>query len=207
MIYLGERAKVLFLRKIMNKSEIRKQYKQIRNALSQNDRSIFSDIIANKLYTNEDFLKCESLAVFSSVGSEVYTNAVIERALKLGKVVATPKVLETKSDMIFVKIASLDELKTGKYGIKEPEEREDNILITDKNTLILVPGLVYGKNMYRIGYGGGYYDKYLENNSYLSAVGLCFDVQVCEYIQPSNYDVKLDKIITEKNIYIEGREQ
>ena len=67
--------------------------------------------------------------------------------------------------------------------------------------MVIVPGLIFGKNMYRIGYGGGYYDKFLSNKE-ISAykLGICYDFQVIDEIQNDIYDIPVDKIITDKRI-------
>ena len=176
----------------MNKKDIRKKYREVRKGLKGSVCSLFyeSDIYANAKY----------IFTFVSYGSEINTYELIERAINDNKTVAVPYMTGEAHSMVFIEINSLNELKPNKIGIYEPEYREENIVMSDKNTVIIVPGLAFDKKFARIGYGGGYYDKYLSENVYNKAVGVCFEEQICDSLPEDKYDVKVDVIVTDKNI-------
>ena len=99
--------------------------------------------------------------------------------------------------MIFKKYNKNNYIKN-KFNILEPINEVEKI--SDNKTIIIVPAIVYNKNKYRIGYGGGYYDTFLKNNIYLSSIGICFDNFIIDFTE-DNYDKNVDIILTEKNIY------
>ncbi len=174
------------------KERIRKEFLGIRkNIISKKDKSlkIFSSIINDK-----DYLNSRVIAIYKSLGNEVSTDRLIKYSLSLGKTVVLPKV--DKSIMNFYKIDNNTKYKKSLFGIDEPISNE---IITDID-LFIIPGVVFGKDLNRVGFGKGYYDKYLENNNAIK-IGICFEEQVIDSIDSDTNDVKMDKIITDKNIY------
>jgi len=173
------------------KNKLRKQFLVQRNSLI--DRDIKNNIIKNKVLNSEVYQKCKSIFTYVSMGSEVDTLKIIEYSLLNNKSVAVPKITQTK--MIFVKIDSLNDLKLGKFNILEPVS--DYEIKSDEYTLFLIPALVFDKNNYRIGYGGGYYDKYLYNIKCLKKVGLAYSFQIVESVPKNDFDIPLDFVITD----------
>ena len=100
------------------------------------------------------------------------------------------------------KLENFDDLEMGFYDILSLPESKLKIVNPEELDLIVVPGLVFGKNLYRIGYGGGYYDKYLSNpNLTAIKIGICYEFQVVEKVDFDIYDMPVDKIITEYEEY------
>ncbi len=176
----------------MNKLEIRKKFREIRQTAAPSS-------ITDKIYASEYYRLAEKIFTFVSYGSEIDTIPFIKRALKDGKTTAVPVMLN-KGEMVFIEISSLAELTPNKYGIPEPKYNEEKLLISDSKTLIAVPGLAFDKDKYRIGYGGGYYDRYLSKNEYMVSAGLCYEAQLTESLPREETDIPVDIIVTEGRI-------
>lgn len=172
------------------KNKLRKQFLLQRNNLS--DRNIKNEIIKNKVLNSEVYQKCKIIFTYVNIGSEVDTIEIIKHSLLNNKVVATPKIIENK--MIFVKIDSLNDLKLGKFNILE--SISNNEIKSNEYTMLLIPALVFDKNNYRLGYGGGYYDRYLCNIKCLKKVGLAYDFQIIESVPKNDFDIPVDFVIT-----------
>lgn len=172
----------------MDKKELRKKYKEVRKDLSGN--------ITDKLYTDEVYKNSKSVFTFVSYGSEIGTFELINKAFDDGKIVAVPFMTGKPHEMVFIKINSIEELKPNKIGILEPEYNINNVIKSDTNTLIIVPGLVFDNDFYRIGYGGGFYDKYIDENKYMCTVGVCFDEQITKCVPREKTDKPVDIVVT-----------
>lgn len=176
----------------MDKKEIRKRFKEIRKNLRG---SISSEFFKTDLYK-----EASKIFVFVSYGTEISTIELINKTLGDGKIAAVPYMTGKPHEMIFIKINSIEKLKPNKIGILEPEYKVENIIKSDKNTVIIVPGLAFDKEFYRIGYGGGYYDKYIDENEYMSTVGVCFEEQMTDIVPREKIDRAVDIIVTDKGI-------
>ncbi len=176
----------------MDKNDIRQKFKAIRKGLTGEMTEAF--------YNTPEYRKAEKIFCFYSFGSEIDTTELIKRALYDGKNTALPCVREGRSDMVFIAVDSLDGLAKDRYGIPSPEYDENKIVPSDRDTLIIVPGLAFDDDFYRIGYGGGYYDKYLGENTYMSAAGVCFEKQLTQRLPRDEHDIAVDMIATEKGI-------
>ncbi len=184
----------------MYKSTLRKHYKHLRNNLDTKTRQTAEDIILSRIIQSDEFKRAESLFAFASHGSEVSTEGIINKAFELNKRVAFPRVIN-KEEMCFIYVSSLEELRAGSYGIWEPEYSEDKIALPDETTLMLVPALAYDAYLNRLGYGGGYYDRYLEKHTKPCKVGIGFHIQYTQSHLPHNpRDIPVDILITEKII-------
>ena len=184
-----------------SKEEIRKKTLSKRNQLSEKDRVMFSRIIFNKLLESEEYKKADRIAVYYPVGSEVQTFEIISDALINKKKVGLPRVIND-DEIKFYQIMenSLEEVEftKGKYGIME------NITSTaelDQIDLLIIPGVAFDDECNRIGYGKGYYDRFLGKNDIGYIVGLAFENQMVKYIPINELDQKVDCIITNKNNY------
>ncbi len=167
-----------------------------RNSLTKEEILEISSIIESKLFNLEIFKKSRAIMFFVSINSEVHTHEMIKKTLG-SKTVIVPKVLhhEIEPSMII----DFDNLiPSEKYGILEPI---DVMKIAYKNIdLILVPGIAFDKEGNRIGYGFGYYDKFLARVPKAIKIGLCFDLQIVDKIPKEEHDVPVDIIITEKRV-------
>lgn len=186
---------------INNKNEVRKEILKIREELSKEEKDLKDSLILDKLFESDLYKNSKNIFVYVSFRSEINTFKIIEKAFTDKKEVYVPKVFSDKT-MQAIKIDSLEKLEKNKMGILEPK---DESLTIDKTNidLIIVPGAVFDENFSRIGYGGGYYDRFLkEIKNKKNKVALAYDFQVLDKVITEEYDIKVDIIITEKRILI-----
>lgn len=179
----------------MDKKIIRKQIQEKLKKISEEDRKIFEEILYKKLYENENFKNAKCVALTIPFRTEINTYPIIEKLLKEGKTVCSPICEKETRKMTFYKIDSLNELIEGYYGIKTPPEIEKNIVEKNDIDLILVPGVGFDKNNYRIGFGGGYYDRYLKDYKG-HTIALAFKEQIVEKVPKNEFDLPVDLVIT-----------
>mgnify|MGYP000403709674 CR=1 FL=1 len=165
----------------LTKSDLRKSILSKRTKLTKDEVFYKSYVILKKIKLEVDLKK--KLGIFMPIKNEVDLTALLK------KNVALPLV---KEEMTFNKYDG--ELIPGKYNILKTTGAEMEL------DIVFVPGIVYDKLGYRIGYGKGYYDKYLTNKNVLT-IGVCYDFQVVDELPKENHDVKLDILITDKSIY------
>lgn len=182
----------------MNKSELRKRYLNLRKKLIETDYK--SKIIVEKILDENEYKESKVIGLYSSIAQEVDLTTLIDSAIKDKKIVCLPVVLDNYI-MSFCKISSItDVLSINKYKIKEPLLQNSNLIMPSELDLIIVPGVCFDTNKNRIGFGQGYYDRYLERafNSY--NIGVCFDEQLIKNfcIESGMFDKKVDEIITDK---------
>lgn len=179
----------------MDKKIIRKEIQEKLKKISDKDRKNFEEVLYKKLFANENFKKANCIALTIPFGTEINTYPIIERLLKDGKTVCSPICEKESRKMTFYKINSLDELIEGCYGIKTPPEIEKNIVKKNNIDLILVPGVGFDDNNYRIGFGGGYYDRYLKDYKGYT-ISLAFKEQIVEKVPTNEFDLPVNLVIT-----------
>lgn len=188
-----------------NKNILRKQMKEIRKSMNaiykkECDNKIFHKLISSEQYENSDVILC-----YVSTEIEVDTRQFINYALNDGKKIAIPRCFENGC-MIFFEINSLDNLERSAFGIDEPsDETHRRIDISAlANPLCIVPALAFDRQGMRLGYGGGYYDRFLSQYSSMPTIGICYSSCINEKISGQIHDIKIKNIITE-NEYIGGQ--
>lgn len=183
------------------KSSLRKKYKEFRRSIppdikKKKDSSIFQHILNSKLYKNSEMVLC-----YVSFKDEINTHDFINRAIKDGKIVGVPYCISGTRDMDFYKISSLDELEVRTYGVLEPVAKEENRLTDYKNSICIMPGLSFDKFGYRLGYGGGYYDRFLSGKFNGNAIiGVCYQKAVRYRLTHGYFDVPCDYVATENGM-------
>jgi 5-formyltetrahydrofolate cyclo-ligase len=191
-----------------DKKTIRRKALALRDALIPEERGRYSSKIMEQMLKFPCYQAADVILAYVSYHSEVDTFALIRQALADGKDVFAPKV-EAK-EMEFWQIKSLDDLKSGYRGILEPEEtrRYPAFLAEEKpaRTLMWMPGAAFDRQRHRIGYGGGFYDRYLDRLARenmagtLTTAALAFDCQVMEQIPYEAHDRKPDFVLTPSEI-------
>jgi len=141
----------------------------------------------------------KTIGVTWSQPFEWNTLPIIKRAWSEKKKIALPKVIEHKREMEFYKITDVSQMQKGYRTIMEPNTTEDSFVPKDKIQLLIVPGFVYTYDGYRIGFGGGYYDKFLVDFEHES-IALCSEKQIVTYIGHEAHDQKVNALITERRI-------
>jgi len=183
------------------KSKIRYDYLKIRDRLEPTLRYAYSNIILSKIKKLKEYQDSEIVMFYLSYGSEVITDAMINEFLSDGKEVAVP-VIQNPGDgiMTAVKINKIEDCYEKVYGIRQPEFDEQEVVAKEDIDLIFVPGIVFDINGYRVGYGKGYYDRWLEGTDISKRIGLAFEVQLVDKIPNGKYDLPVGRILTEKRI-------
>src|SRR3989344_2331190 len=177
------------------KNQLKESILQKRNSLSKEEILEKSEKIRNNLFNLKPYKSSKTVMFFVSFNSEVHTHEMIEESLK-NKTVVLPKVAQHEIEASV--IIDFDNLIPGKLGIPEPIE---TMKIAHKNIdLVLVPGIVFDKEGRRIGYGLGYYDKFLKKTPKAVKIGLAFDFQLVDKIPREMHDVPVDIIVTEKRV-------
>lgn len=201
----------------MDKKEVRKQVTDLKNALTKEQVALWSGQLKEQFCSLSAYQKADCIYFYMTYNNEVQTIPMIEQAIADGKRAAVPITLASgktlKADgspkrdyMEFVYLQSVDECSAGYMGIPEPEEAliktDPDRIAREKDVLILMPGLAFDLHMNRIGYGGGFYDKYLDSHpdTVFTKVALCFDFQLFETIPTEPHDEKMDLIITPTQI-------
>ena len=176
------------------KKSLRNRIIEKRNLIDEAEREKKSRKIYEKLCKNTVFCNAETIFFFAGYGSEVKTLFMIEDMLKSGKSIALPRVI-SKTEMRFFKIDSLENLIDGYKGIPEPEEKCPEI---EESDLILMPGVAFDTDRNRIGYGRGYYDRFIsESARTVRTIAICFDEQIVEKVPVNENDLRPELIITD----------
>lgn len=173
----------------MKKEFLRKKYKEKRDNIK--NKVTKDNLIYQKVINNKDILSSKTLLIYISINSEVDTIKIINYFL-YAKNIAVPKIID--NNMYFCYVTNLNELTSGKYNIPEPTN--ENIVTDFDNAICIVPGICYDKKNYRVGYGKGYYDRFLSKNK-IKTIGLCYKECMIEKIDNDKYDYKIDEVITE----------
>lgn len=183
----------------ISKAQIRKEKLQIRKELSFEKVNELSEAICLRLFETEEMKFCRNLLVYADYNNEVATDKIILKALMQGISVYMPKVKGDEMD--FYRVFALDELQSGSYGIREPYEIEHLKFEEENNTVCLLPLSAFDAMGNRIGYGKGYYDKYLNRVKVEACIGLAYSFQESEDIPAEEFDRKLDKVVTEADVF------
>lgn len=188
----------------MTKKEARTIMKQKRNELKEEERKRQNLAIAMHLFDSGIFETIEWFYPFVSYGSEVDTISMMQRVFAEefngNKVrIAVPKVKGKEMD--FFEICSMDDLELGYQGILEPKASCKKV--EAKKGLMLLPGLAFDRKRNRVGYGGGYYDKYLDKygNEELYTWAVAYDFQIVDEIECQEFDIRPQKVVSSVNIY------
>ncbi|MBU5427392.1 5-formyltetrahydrofolate cyclo-ligase [Tissierella pigra] len=185
----------------MDKKTLRKEMLKKRSELSREDIVEYSNIIANKIYEMDNYKNAKRIMCFVSNGDEVETHPLIEQIIKDGKSIVVPITIPKTRELLVSDVYSLSELEVGDYNIEVPKKEFTRVVDPNTIDLILVPGVAFAKDGYRVGYGGGYYDRFLSkllNPTPKIAIG--FDLQVVDKVPTDQYDLPVDMIVTEKRI-------
>lgn len=181
------------------KKHIRKQILTIRDSIAEDVRKEKSKKIASVVTEEEHFKKAGYILLYSDYKSEVETKEIFLEAKRQGKQVYYPKV--KGETMTFYRVNQLEDLQAGYKGILEPREEHPYQKEMEEKSFLIMPGVAFDKDGNRIGYGKGYYDKFLQKHPFLYKAGICFTEQVVEHIESEAYDKKIDVLYTDAGTY------
>ena len=178
------------------KTEIRERIKQSRRELKTQEKEILDKDIASNVRRLFQYKNSHTLLCYVSTPIEVDTINIIQNAWKDGKRVAVPRCIPDTRLMEFHYITSFEQLSVGMFHVLEPNKTLPIVNDFDK-CLMLVPALAYDRRGYRLGYGKGYYDRYMSDFTGLT-VGLCYTLDVKYHLYHGKYDQCVDTIVTDK---------
>lgn len=184
----------------LEKQRLREERLAARETLSEQERARLDDFITQKLLATPEYAEAATVLTYVSVSSEVSTRMFIECALRDGKTVAAPRCLPGHR-LEFVAITSLDQLVPAPFNLLEPIE-ELSALTEDQmsNTICIVPAIFVDKKGYRLGYGAGFYDRFLSTYSG-KKICLAYQQNLSKTELPhTEFDVPVDMIITESGV-------
>ncbi|GKQ42535.1 5-formyltetrahydrofolate cyclo-ligase [Companilactobacillus sp. RD055328] len=180
-----------------NKKEFRKQQIKFLTDFSRTkEAQLESESLYEKLFDSQEFKNANSISVTVSMGFELDTKPIIERAISLNKQVYIPKTDNLTKSMTFVRFIGYDELIKTEFGVLEPGNENDTLNPSD---LIIVPGLAYTDDGYRLGFGAGFYDRYLAKyRPRTISLANSKQVNLSKQWQIDKFDIPVNKIITAK---------
>lgn len=183
---------------MIDKTKLRQHFKAVR--LSMTEKNKKDNLILNRFKDSDIYINNETFLLYVSLGIEVDTLNLIDLLLSENKRVAVPISDTQTCTMKFYYIESLDTLEKGAYDIREPKADETNLVLNCENTVCVVPGLSFDKRGFRLGFGKGYYDRFLsEYNG--TTVGLCYDECLSEKLISHPHDMSVQYVVTETKIY------
>ncbi len=186
------------------KNNFRKKVIEYRNNKDADFVSTNSQIIAGKLLSMSCIKNASTIMLYLDFNNEVKTDQLITKLISLKKTVAAPVTIKDERKLIPFKITNLkDDINIGAYSIREPKQDPYNELNVENIDILIVPAVAYDKDCYRLGYGGGFYDRFIKRlRDDTITIGIAFDLQVFESIPKENHDAQLNYVITENNTYI-----
>ncbi|MBY0145680.1 5-formyltetrahydrofolate cyclo-ligase [Neobacillus niacini] len=181
------------------KTLIRKEMKERLSGLSKPYYEDYSYIIARNLYDQDDWIQADVIGVTISKEPEVDTYQIIRKAWESGKEVVVPKCHPKEKMLTFHKITQFSQLESVFYGLFEPIIDQTIEVGHEDIDLLIVPGLAYTRDGFRLGFGGGYYDRYLPQYKG-KTISLAFHFQVIPHFPVEEHDIAVSKLITNEEV-------
>ena len=173
------------------KTELRNSIRAKKRAMTEEEIVSRSEALAQQFYASEAYKNAKTIYGYMPYNQEVRTVAMLEQALKDGKRVAVPKCYG--DEMKFIFMDDLSKVEKGYAGIPEPVE--DGPVAHDETALVLMPGMAFDPQGHRIGYGGGFYDKFLEREPKHPTMALCYEFQMLEHLETEEHDIPVDCVL------------
>lgn len=181
------------------KRELRSKYKRVRASMPKELKAQLDQKLTEKFLELDEYKNCGTLFAFVSSEIECDTSKIIGHALGSGRRVAVPKCQKQNGEMDFYYIKSYDDLEEGMFGILEPVPEKCELAADYSNGLCLVPGLSFDLEGYRLGFGKGYYDRFLQKFRGATA-SVCYNKCIEKELPHGAFDRTVDIIVTEKFI-------
>ena len=175
----------------MNKQELRRAIRERKRAMTEEEIVERSNALAEKFYHTPAYQAASTIYGYLPYNQEVRTAPMLQRALDDGKRVAVPKVYG--EEMRFIYLEDLTQVSKGYAGIPEPIA--DAPVAEDKQALVLMPGLAFDPQGHRIGYGGGFYDKFLAKEPHHPTLALCYEFQMQAHLDTEEFDIPVDTVL------------
>lgn len=175
----------------MDKTKLRQQIRQMKRAMSPAEIEEKSRRLGELFRATEAYRRAKTVYGYLPYNQEVRTVAILEQAIRDGKRVAVPKCWG--DEMRFIFLEDLDKVEKGYAGIPEPVA--DGPVADDETALVLMPGLAFDPQGHRIGYGGGFYDRFLAREPGHPTVALCYDFQIFDHLDTEEFDIPADTVL------------
>ena len=175
----------------MDKKELRNKIREQKRAMTPQQIESASQKLVELFLATEQYRQAKTIYGYLPYNQEVRTVPLLEQALADGKKVAVPKIYG--DEMRFIYLPDLNQVEKGYSGIPEPIE--DGPLGDDPTALVLMPGMAFDEEGHRIGYGGGFYDKFLANEPDHPTIALCYDFQIVKELPTEDFDIPVDLVL------------
>ena len=175
----------------MDKKALRAEIRAQKRAMTEEQIARTSEALARQFYAHPAYKEARVIFGYLSYNQEVRTVPMLEQALRDGKKVAVPKVIDDK--MVFIWMDDLSKVALGYCNIPEPTENGPEAV--DKTALVLMPGLAFDSEGHRCGYGGGFYDRFLQQEPDHPTLALCYGFQMQEHVETEEFDVPVDCVL------------
>jgi 5-formyltetrahydrofolate cyclo-ligase len=184
----------------MTKKEIRKYILNMRDAVNAEQKEDWDSKIFTSLINSDFYRNANVIFAFVSFKSEVDTHRFINHAVRDNKVICVPRIKSKETGIEVFRIGNMEDLKTGYYGILEP--KDSCLKVNDEDIdLILMPGVAFDREGGRVGYGAGFYDRYLAKlKEKADKIALAYHIQLLDKVPMDEFDVRIDGIITDEEI-------
>ncbi|MBZ4669765.1 MAG: 5-formyltetrahydrofolate cyclo-ligase [Oscillospiraceae bacterium] len=189
------------------KNSLRKKYKELRLNMPYDEKEKRDSQIFNKVISLKVFKEAPIVLTYVSTEIEVDTKRLINYCFENAKPVAVPRCVPGTSEMFFYKISSMDDLEKGTFSVLEPKPDRCEKISDARGAICIVPGLAFDSEGYRLGYGKGYYDRYLSRQNDLKKIGICYCSCTVNNLARGRFDVPVDILVTEKYIKIVKNEK
>ncbi len=182
------------------KKNLRTEYRRMRLDMPPDEKERLDTRIRERLVSSKAYKNCDILLTYVSTPIEVDTRGIISAAFSDGKTVAVPKCTDSSGNMTFYVIENFEQLEPGAFSVLEPSAEKCRPAERFENAVCIVPALAYDMDGYRIGYGGGYYDRFLSAHRELYNIGIEYCRCTAASFIKGRYDVAADMLVTEKYI-------
>ncbi|WP_430785260.1 5-formyltetrahydrofolate cyclo-ligase [Virgibacillus flavescens] len=184
----------------LDKSQLRNKTILYLKSLSNEEKKSTESKLTDQLIHSNIWKNATSIGITISQGFEWDTREIIESAWRQGKQVSVPKCEPVTKALRFYEFKTYDQLEVVYYNLKEPNPIKSKLMDKNQMDLLVVPGLIFDKNKFRIGFGGGYYDRFLTDFSH-TTVSLLSREQLVDKIPKETFDLPIDYLISENEIY------
>lgn len=181
------------------KNKLRKQIRHILSQMPKLEVETFTTKIHQNLFSTPEWKNAKTIGITISIGNEIDTYKIIEKAWEVGKRVAVPKCIVETYQLDFYVITNFNQLEKGYFNLYEPVPERTQLVNFQEFDLLIVPGLAFSHNGFRLGQGGGYYDRILKDFQG-NTLSLAFDKQLIDTLPVEKHDCKVDAIITEQGV-------
>ena len=175
----------------LTKSELRQAVRQRKLVMTPAEIRQKSDCLCSRILQTDVYRSCKTIYGYLPFNQEVDLLPLLQKALEDGKQVALPKCFG--KEMRFILVSDLSRIRPSAFGAPEPVD--DVPVARDESALVIVPGLVFDRRGYRIGYGGGYYDRFLAREPHHPTIALCYAFQMLPHLETEDHDIPVDTVL------------